>query len=364
MTADHRSLPMFDGTVERDPRFLVSPGLLIVRLMSRCNNKCRFCMVDEEIDTSADVPFDDAIAAITAQPVTSRIEFFGGEPTIHPRFLELLEFARARGHECSIATHGRTFASRAFLQKVERLGAPHIYVRTSLYGDTPALHDFFTRVPESYRQTVRGISNLVRSGFRCQVNLVIMADNLGRLEAMTRAVHEWGVPRIKFSNLIDVAHCESQAISLTEVTPHLTRAIQVAEELGLYVTVEKTPICVAGARIDLMSTERLIGQWERRFDDEGTCRGCLVRRWCEGVDPGYQALLGFAGLQTLSTVPARAVPHHLDTPREPEFLRIHSVRLDDQAVNEELELRVSALAERVERRLGLLAIFPERFIAA
>src|SRR6188768_3569237 len=90
--------------------FIALPNLLIVRLMSRCNNRCIFCMVDEEIHTSSDLPFEHAISAIEAQPITTKIEFFGGEPTIYPNFLKLLAFARHRGHECSLATHGRTFA--------------------------------------------------------------------------------------------------------------------------------------------------------------------------------------------------------------------------------------------------------------
>lgn len=338
------------------------PGLLILRLMSRCNNRCVFCMVDEEIHASDDVAFETAAAAIERQPAGTKIEFFGGEPTIYPHFLELLTLARRKGHPCSLATHGRTFCSPRFTARVAELGVDQIYVRTSLYGDTAELHDSYTQVKRSFEQTVRGITNVVAAGFRSQVNIVIMARNFTRLEAMTRAVHAWGVPRVKFSNLVDLDHCPGEAVSLADVAPHLTAAIELAEQLGLAVTVEKTPICAAGGRIDLMSTERIIGQWSRSFADDGPCGGCLVRRWCEGVDPAYQAHFGAAGLRPLETVPGKAVPDGADRERSPEFLRLHCVRVPDGPLDEATLRRLADLAAQVEVRLGMLAVFPDRFL--
>jgi molybdenum cofactor biosynthesis enzyme MoaA len=353
-TADHDHAP--------DRAAIALPGLLVLRLMSRCNNRCVFCMVEEEIDTSEDVPYEQAAAAIERQPTGTKIEFFGGEPTIHPRFLDLLALARDRGHPCSIATHGRTFVSRRFTDRVARLGVDEIYVRTSLYGDDAALHDSYTQVDRSFEQTVGGICNVVAAGFRCQVNVVIMARNHTRLVEMTRAVKSWGVPRIKFSNLVDLDHCPAEAVSLAEVKPHLIEAIELAEHLGLTVTVEKTPICATGGRIDLMSTERLIGQWDRSFLDDGPCGGCLVRRWCEGVDPAYPARFGAAGLGRVETIPGHAVPDGLDHGRTPEFLRLHCVRVPDGPLDDAAMEHVAGLAAEVERRLGMLAVFPARFL--
>src|SRR6185436_14215105 len=99
--------------------------------------------------------------------------------------------------------------------------------------------------------------------FRSQVNLVIMARNVERLLEMTRLVSEWGVPRIKFSNLVNVGFCEHDAVPLDVVRPLLADAVTLAESLGLRVTVEKTPVCVAGGRLDRMSTGRLLGGWPR-----------------------------------------------------------------------------------------------------
>ncbi len=354
-----RPLPPVTPPVEAT--FIELPGLLILRLMSRCNNRCIFCMVDEEIHTSTDVPFEVAAAAIERQPVPTKIEFFGGEPTIYPRFLELLALARGRGQRCSVATHGRTFASDQFTARVAALGTDDIYIRTSLYGHEAELHDSYTLVPRSFEQTIRGARNIASAGFPCQVNIVIMARNVDRLLEMTRLVHACGVPRIKFSNLIDVGFCEREAVPLNVVSPRLTEAIDLAEFLGMRVTVEKTPVCVAGGRLDLISTERLVGAWNRAHDDAGACGQCLVRRWCDGLDPGYVTRFGHAGIRSIDALPPEAVRHALGDHIEPEFLKVHCVRLPDEAT-ERSATEILALAEQVETHFGMLAVIPERFV--
>src|SRR6266542_4096725 len=159
------TLPVLPSTPPPHNAFVEVRGILMLRLLSRCTNKCVFCMVDEKIHTSEDVDFREAVARIEAQDTDVRIEFFGGEPTIYPRFLDLLRLARSRGHECSIATNGRIFAGERYAREVASLDPAKIYIRTSLYGDSAELHDYYTSASGSYDQTVRGIRNIVQAGF-------------------------------------------------------------------------------------------------------------------------------------------------------------------------------------------------------
>jgi molybdenum cofactor biosynthesis enzyme MoaA len=338
------------------------PGLLMLRLMSRCNQKCRFCMVEDEIQDADDIDFQLAAERILAQPDGTRIEFFGGEPTIYPHFLSLLRLARSRGLYCTIASNGRAFNSQAFTRSVTELGPDSIYIRTSLYGDTPELHDFYTRSSGSYRQTIRGIRNLAREGVRLQVNVVILARNVDRLSPMTEFVSALGVPRIKFGSLVGPAAASSHAVSVSRVRAALMEAIDLAERRRLVVTVEKTPVCVTGARLDLVSTERLIGGWTRFHDDEGECLGCLVRRWCDGCDPHYVAQFGPSGLQRITSVPRSILTGSPGHSCEPDFLKHHCVETATEDVDESEALAIYQLAQKVEAKYGLLVVFPSRYV--
>ena len=344
--------------------FIEAPGLLLLRLMSRCNERCLFCMVEDEIQKSDDVEYQAAVDRIMAQPPDTKIEFFGGEPTIYPRFLDLLKLARQRGHSCSIATNCRIFHSEKFTKTVADLDPTQIYIRTSLYGDTPELHDYYTAIPGSYAQTIKGIQNIVAAGFRCQVNVVIMEKNVERLFAMTELVHSLKVPRIKFGNLVDVGSCHRHSVQLSKVRTHLWQAISLAERLGLTVTVEKTPICVASGRIDLMSSERDLGQWDRAYDDEDICRKCLVRRWCDGLDPGYVELYGYDGISRINSVSPVVLKGTAAESEEPEYLKTHCVEIANEEMEETTVLALSNLLEEVEKKLGRLAVFPSKYVDA
>ena len=346
--------------------FVEFPGLLIVRLMSRCNQRCLFCMVDDEVAAADEVPFAEVIARIDAQVAPARIDFFGGEPTLHPDFLRLLRYAAERGHRCSLASNGRIFASQAFTAQVAACGADDLYVRTSLYGDTPQLHDYYAASLGSHAQTLAGIRNMVAAGFRVQVNIVLLRENISRLREMTALVHRLGAPAIKYGGLVDVATCAEHTASLQALKPRLLDAIAFAEALGLGVTVEKTPVCAVGGRLDLLSTERLLGDWPRAFDDEGACSGCLLRRWCEGLDPEYAALFGMGGLERITAVSPRVL-RPLSGDPEPETLKFACVVIPDEAISGDtlspaaLEA-LGALGERVQANFGRLVVFSPEHI--
>jgi pyruvate-formate lyase-activating enzyme len=339
--------------------FVRIPGLLLLRLMSRCNERCEFCMVEGEIRASDDVDFAEAHRRIIELPAGDHVEFFGGEPTIYPRFLDLLTAARAHGHPCSIATNARIFHSAAYCDRVAALDPRHIYIRTSLLGDTEELHDNYARAPGSYAQTMRGMANLVSRGFLTQVNVVMLSGNVDRLPECVRLVAGLGVPRIKFGSLIGATAYPHLSVPLSELKPRLNEAITLAESLGLVVTVEKTPVCAVEGRLDLISTERKLSSWRREFDDAGACGGCLVRRWCDGLDPDHVQLHGLAGLRRVTALPRRAVA--ATVPADPEALKTCVVELPEP-VTDTTRTALTRLIGRVERQHAELALIPSRLI--
>lgn len=335
-------------------------GILLLRLMSRCNERCVFCMVEDEIDQSDDVSCDAAVDAIRAQAPGTIIEFFGGEPTIYPQFLELVQEARRLGFDCAIATNARIFHSKSFTAKMAATGAEHLYVRTSLYGDNAPLHDALTRTPNSYVQTAKGVANLLDENILTQVNIVIMKENYRQLSNMVKIIRDWGVSKIKFGNLMSLATCMPHAVRLKEVKPYLEAAIVEAESYGLSVTVEKTPLCCAGGRIDLLSTEREAFGGRRAFDEEGACANCLVGRWCDGLDPDYAQAFGFDDLETVTHVPRAGLFDATQDLPEPKLLESYCVVVDGEEVTPELADRLAAILPKVRAKHGRFAIFPEK----
>jgi sulfatase maturation enzyme AslB (radical SAM superfamily) len=317
-------------------------------------------MTSDEIASSDEVDYEEAVEAISRQAADSRVEFFGGEPTIHPRFLDLVEAARRRGHQCSMATNGRTLADGGFIRRLAKLGSDAIYIRTTVYGDTAEVHDAYTNVRGSYSETIQGVRNAVELGFKVQVNTVILERNHMHLATIADQVSGLGASHIKFGNLVDVDSCADHAVPMSRVSPHLIRAIDVSERHDLSVTVEKTPICAIAGRIDLVSTERDLGQWPREYDDAGECRSCLVRPWCDGLDPGYVSVFGFEGIRSLDKVPALAIERCSE--RTPEFLKTHCVRVERELLDEKTAEHLNIILKDVASQHGRLAVFASRYV--
>jgi hypothetical protein len=228
-----------------------------------------------------------------------------------------------------------------------------------LYGHTSQIHDAYTRTPLSFEQTLKGIKNIVEAGFLCQVNIVIMKNNYHSLEAIADMVADLGVSRIKFGNLVGIKACAPHAVRLSEVKPYLCDAIVRAEDRGLYVTVEKTPVCVAGRRIDLMSTEQKVFGGKTAYDDNGECKRCLVRRWCDGLDQDYVELFGYDGIAAIHNLPRSVL-----RPKAvlPDLLKMHCVEIgDDEPTGTDATELLELLLE-VQNQHGCLAIIPNRYL--
>jgi|GEM_PF-1539112 len=345
------------------PYAVRTPRLLVLLMFSRCNNRCRFCMVQDEIDNSQDMMRDEARRLILKQKMGSRVEFFGGEPLIYPYFLELLKLAVDQGLSCSIATNARAFASEKFTAKVARLNPSRIYVRTSLYGPDAEIHDYYTRRPGSFNQTLEGIVNLVRGGFTTQVNIILMRSNAGRLLEMIGLVAGKGVPRIKLSMLIDSVRNREHTISLRKVRELLAEGGRYALKRNMKLTIEKAPMCAAPQYIASFACERVIAPDGRVFDRAGACGRCLVSGWCPGLDPGYAELYGTAELEPVTGIArdqvARLAPKQFRNFQNPVFQTTFLAFQDGWMEDEATLRKLVRLKTRIEENLGQLALVPE-----
>ena len=350
------------------PQALRTPHLLVLLLLSRCNNRCRFCMVEGEAQASSELPADVARQLVRQQPASSWVEFFGGEPTIYPAFEDLLALARERGHPCAVASNGRAFSSEAFTTRMARHGAAHIYVRTSLYGADAQRHDYYTRAPGSFAQTLTGLRNLARHGFTTQVNVVVMRHNLAALPQTVDLVASLGVPRIKFGMLVLSEHCLEEEVTLTELRPALASAARLALAHGLQLTIEKAPLCAAPEFVSHFACERQIAPVQRSYDDAGPCGPCIVRPWCPGLDPLYARRHGSSELLPLASVPAsqvQALAPAQPAAREPEPFRVQWIRFEPIWREDIVALHNLADAkQRIAARLGELALIPSHLLSA
>jgi MoaA/NifB/PqqE/SkfB family radical SAM enzyme len=104
---------------------------------------------------------------------TRYVQFIGGEPTIHPQFCELLEYAAGAGLSIEVYTNLASITSRMW----ELFTWYQVRIATSFYTDSAAIHDSITGVVGSYDKTLANIKKALALGLTLRVGMVHMRED-------------------------------------------------------------------------------------------------------------------------------------------------------------------------------------------
>ena len=109
-------------------------SLANVDLTSRCNLACHLCFADANRH-DFELTFDQACEALqrlrAERPAPAfAVQFSGGEPTVHPRFLDIVASAKALGFShIQAATNGLKFADPDFAGRAREAGLQYLYLQ-------------------------------------------------------------------------------------------------------------------------------------------------------------------------------------------------------------------------------------------
>jgi MoaA/NifB/PqqE/SkfB family radical SAM enzyme len=240
------------------------------------------------------------------------VNLHGGEPTVHPRFLEALELIRSLGYsEVHLQTNGIRLANLDFARRAVDLGVRLFIV--SLHDDAAAMHDEQTGVPGGFGQTIQGIRNVKALGALVRTNTVVTLQNVDRLAAIAELAVELGVDHLNFSNLHPVGSAlfglSRRVATFAGIRRCLYPAADLALARGRRVTLEGFPYCTVSERVDLhldneyrevrmLFRGRILENYDafmnevmRTFGEP--CNDCAVRAACGGVYTEYTDLRGW-----------------------------------------------------------------------
>src|SRR5512143_370839 len=107
-----------------------------IDLTNRCNLTCPICFANANVTGKLYEPSKEQVMDMlrlyrNEQPVAGRlVQFSGGEPTIHPDFLEILRGARDMGFShIQVASNGIKFADPDFTMRAAEAGLHTIYLQ-------------------------------------------------------------------------------------------------------------------------------------------------------------------------------------------------------------------------------------------
>jgi len=276
----------------KDKDYELKQGEYIVDMGGFCNCRCKHCFVSNRIIEHKPIDLQKIMKEITYSKAT-RVNIFGGEPTIQKEFFPLLKYSKSLGLFTSLSTNGRMLSYKPFIEKLKREGID--FINVSLYGDTKEIHDNITQVKGSFDQTIKGIQNIVKSKLNFSITIVIMKQNYEQLINIVKKLNEIKVNRIKFSLLVYVqnakTHFREIAINMDKVQPHLIKAIQYAEKNDMVVRIEKTPMCMLPEYTEYFILENTKNNvW---FKEGPLCNKCSFYDNCVKFDKVYLYKFGY-----------------------------------------------------------------------
>lgn len=145
-------------------------GLGNIDLTNRCNLTCPICFANANVQGYVSEPtYEEVVEMLKSyraeRPVAGRmVQFSGGEPTIHPRFLDVLRAATDLGFShVQIATNGIKFKSLDFAERAAEAGLHTLYLQFDGLTEDCYTH---TRGRALLDTKMRAIENVRKAGMK------------------------------------------------------------------------------------------------------------------------------------------------------------------------------------------------------
>ncbi len=176
-----------------------------IYLTGGCNLACRHCWIAPTFEASGGTGqcldywlYEIAIAEGLPLGLKS-IKFTGGEPLLHPDFVQMVEHATEQGLNTVLETNGTLITPTLahHLKEITSLG----FISVSLDGATSSSHDYMRNVPGSFERAQQGILDLIDAGYRPQVIMSLFPGNVDEMETLVRWAEKIGCGSVKFNLL-------------------------------------------------------------------------------------------------------------------------------------------------------------------
>lgn len=288
---------------------------LFLKLGYTCNNNCIFCVTGNNTPKE----FVDGKAVLkTLMQNRNRygeIILTGGEPTLHGDFLKILEFAYMLGYQILLQTNARMFSDISFCEKVKNY---NLRFMININSSDAGIHDLTTGVQGSFSQTVAGVKNLNKYGFKIIVKVMLAKLNYKRLLETVKFIKGLGIKEVWLVFLTPYGRAEDNFKKVvprySSVLPYVKCSILwLKKNKGVKISLEGFPYCLLMPEFRTMVTEENLSsdsldglypgensstyncKYERQFKQKQKfplCLECAYNDKCEGIYRTYAKYFG------------------------------------------------------------------------
>jgi len=268
-----------------------------LELTNSCNNRCIFCATEHHIAFRSmdQIRFEIFKAR---EDGCQRLDLTGGEPTIHPKIVEITALAKRLNFDVIyLKTNGRRLADKNFAKRLIDAGISEVLI--AIHGHTPEIHDMQTGRKGSFLETVQAIKNCKELRVRVGTLTVITALNYMYLPEITTFMFE----NLRRDNHA-FAYCYPTASSYwnfdrvvpwyRDVQSYLIESFKIMESAGAKANVDNVPLCIIPGYERCCNFLTTGGDLCHPVHEFGPrCNECIYYIVCDGMPPTYTKARGW-----------------------------------------------------------------------
>ncbi len=282
---------------------------LEMHLTYHCPERCVFCSEDHRMTQYNRFPVTwgrvAKVLRMHAERGVQNIHITGGEPTIHPRFIDVLRLAKKLGMRTSIGTIGTMLSRPAFAAAA----VPFLdEALVSIHGPDAATHDAVAGREGSFDRVTSALRNCLRlkPDFHAFANTVVCTRNIEQLPDTVQMLDELGASLVVVSNTTPEGAAWDRFADLTVPLSTLARVLPQVPPRAKSAVVRffGVPMCLLGPywaqSNDLHWDPRVTVEWQsapgkvaftgiyswapdRRRQHVASCETCVRKPMCMGV---------------------------------------------------------------------------------
>ena len=290
-----------------------------------CNQNCIGCPIKHKRKIS--FSYDELKCKIDEIAKTNdlSVTLSGGEPTVHPDFLKIIDYMMKKHISVTILTNAELFYDKDFVNEfyaVSNMNLVHII--TTIHSSEPETHEKQNGKIGSFEKSIIGLNNLFLKGFAITVKHCISKVNLSNTKDFLVFVNNTFHPAVDIQlwgldySGMEKEEAERLFVPFTSIHEALEEALDVylefAEKNGRRLSIHNIPLCsVDPIYWDLFVKPQEVGAYNSYYDPSNTfhdfsddsgcnsteCDNCYVREICMG---SYLSAFQFFGNEIVKSI--------------------------------------------------------------
>lgn len=188
---------------------------LYLYISGSCNLACRHCWIEPDFRPDGKngrfLEVEYLKEAVTeARPLgLCSVKLTGGEPMLHPKFREIVEWLDREGVSTIMETNGTLVDDEMarFLKSKRAMK----FISISLDGAAAETHEELRGIPGSFDRAVTGIKALAAAGYKPQMICTLHKGNVNEIDNILELAGSLGCGSVKFNHIQKIGRGEQLA---------------------------------------------------------------------------------------------------------------------------------------------------------